>query len=253
MNKEALADLVKIEIAKYFALVLGENRIVCPYYTNHVGKIFMDAMWDGGLEEDKMRGVMSNFNGQKYPYGWWRGKGKPDQIVKAAYDIAFLEGLNLGRSHPDAIREFMLMHGLGIDCSGFVYNILTAADINLDEILHFEDPEKRGVFKAGAFTFAGKASELVEVSALSDLDLILIKNWQGKYSHVALILKNGKELEIYQSTSTIYPAGVRVDKLSIDKSGPRFEFKPELGTDWGELWLEKRLEFRRLRLTSYNI
>lgn len=253
MNCEEVVKLARGVVDKYFGLDFFGKRIVCPYYTNHVGKVFMDAMWDGGLEVNKARQVMSNFNGQKYPYGWWRGKGSPEQIVKAVLDIAALEGADLSRGSVESIREFMLMHGLGVDCSGFVYNVLTRSGLDLDAVLDFKDADKRGVFKAGAFTFAGKASELVGFSALSDLDLILIKNRQGKYSHVALILKNGKELEVYQSTSTIYPAGVRVDKLYIEKSGPRFEFKPELGTDWGKLWQEGRLEFRRLRLTPNYI
>lgn len=214
-------------------LEIGGKKIACPYFTNHVGMSFIKAMKMAGIEEAVRRKIMTVYNSNQLPYGWFRGKGTPEQIEAAAAGIAGMEEIDLEKATTAGIREFMGVYGLGVDCSGFVYNILTGAGVKLE----------REVFKAGAFTFAGKASTQITVEELQSTDLILIKKANGEYSHVALVLEKGGELWICQSTSTASPAGVTVSKYAVG-------FRPDLGTDWEDLKRSGRLELRRL--CNYN-
>ena len=225
------------EVNKYLNLEIEGKRIVCPYFTNHIGKAFLDAMHDGGLDPETTGRIIKLYNERKYPLGWWRGKGTPEQIIEATLDIAKMEKTDLTKGGAEAIREFMMLHGMGIDCSGFVYNVLSFAGVKFE----------LDVFKAGAFSFAEKISQIIDYKEVKSGDLILIKNKEGEYTHVVLVLADeNNKLKIVQSTSTKYPMGVFVDDLDILADKPRFGFVPELGTDWNVLWDEGRLEFRRL-------
>lgn len=227
-------DLAWEEVNKYLNLDIYGKKIVCPYFTNHIGKAFMDSMRDGGLTLEIARNVIKNFNDRKYPLAWWRGKGTPEQIVEATIKIAEIEKVNLTNASAEAIREFMLLHGLGVDCSGMVYNVLSTAGLSFDLLVN----------KASAATFE-PISKLIDFKEVASGDIILIKNKELKYSHVALVLMNSG-LRIVQSTSMTPPAGIFVNDLKTLGKEPVFGFKSEIGTDWGELWQENRLEFRRL-------
>ncbi len=52
------------------------------------------------------------------------GKGSPDEIVEEAYNFAHIEKISIDNMSPEEIREYLLRHNLGIDCSGFISNIL---------------------------------------------------------------------------------------------------------------------------------
>jgi hypothetical protein len=216
-------------VDRYLNLQIGGKKIVCPYFTNHAGFYFIQAMREAGLDLETGMKVMKVYNSNRLPYGWFRGKGTPEQIEEAAVEIAGMEEINLDKATAAGIVEFLRVYGLGVDCSGFVYNVLTGAGIKFE----------LEVFKAGAFTFAGKASEQITDNELQSTDLILIKKISGEYSHVALVLEKEGELWICQSTSTASPAGVVVSKYAEG-------FRSEMGTDWEELRRSGRLELRRL-------
>lgn len=56
----------------------------------------------------------------------YAGKGTPQQIYKVLIKTAKRKTFNLQRAKPEEITQFMIDNGIGIDCSGFVYNILNA-------------------------------------------------------------------------------------------------------------------------------
>lgn len=52
------------------------------------------------------------------------GKGTPEEIVEEVLIYARLRGFDLASATPDEIREFMIKQDIGIDCSGFVAQVL---------------------------------------------------------------------------------------------------------------------------------
>lgn len=54
------------------------------------------------------------------------GKGSPEEIVEEAKIIALREHIELKNIPPQERTKFMVENGLGIDCSGFAYHVLSA-------------------------------------------------------------------------------------------------------------------------------
>src|SRR5688500_18736663 len=81
-------------INRYFELHVLDQKIVCPYYINKGGFL-------------------------KKPV--FSGKGSPDDIEEAANQL--LKNHDFLRDKPEMIRKEMEVNGLGIDCSGLVYQV----------------------------------------------------------------------------------------------------------------------------------
>jgi hypothetical protein len=90
-----LPEEVQKFIDRYFALDVAGKKVICPYFMN-IGGIFKDS-------------VMA-------------GKGDPLEIEAKAADI--FSHISLVDKSEEFIRTEMLDHGLGVDCSGLVYQIL---------------------------------------------------------------------------------------------------------------------------------
>jgi hypothetical protein len=54
----------------------------------------------------------------------YAGKGNPEEIKKSTIEAAARDDFNLKNASSREIHQFMLNNGIGIDCSGFVYNVL---------------------------------------------------------------------------------------------------------------------------------
>jgi hypothetical protein len=94
MTKRIPAEVQKF-IDKYFALDIAGKKVVCPYYINL-----------GGMLKDP---VMA-------------GKGDPLEIEERASGI--FSHIDLMDKSEDFIRTEMMDNGLGVDCSGLVYQTL---------------------------------------------------------------------------------------------------------------------------------
>jgi hypothetical protein len=171
--------------------------------------------------------------------------------------MAKLWGLDFKRAaHPEVITEFMKAAGLGIDCSGFVYQTLKYAfdkaeyRVSFDYILDWPDSvSQRDEYSAGIGNFTRNASVVINPSEIRPVDIITIKNETGeKYSHMALILKENNNLKIAQSVIGQIPTGVHVSVMKIENGLPKFGFRPNLTESWEQLNETGRLEFRRLRI-----
>jgi hypothetical protein len=250
---DQLNDLVLKKFTEYENLAVHDKKISTPYFMNNVGMWFAGLMEDEGVGQDKIRKVKKAFSNRRVPYGWYRGKGKPEEIAEAAEKISEKLGLPLKNASREVILEFMKLFGLGVDCSGLVYNLLSYGvrklgdESLLDESLDWIDPSFRGVTRAGASCFTGKASVVVKPEDVRMLDIIFIKKkTESGSNHLGLVLKRNNCLVVVQSTIAVMPIGVNMSSLEIVDCKPVFGFKPEMGPSWRELFGIKRLEFRRL-------
>ena len=85
-------------INNYANLEISNKSIVCPYHINT--KIVKGEL-----------GVLA-------------GKGLPKEIIHEVKVWAKVKGFDLENSSAQDIREFMIAQRIGIDCSGFVVNVL---------------------------------------------------------------------------------------------------------------------------------
>lgn len=54
------------------------------------------------------------------------GKGRPEQIKQALQKATTTKYFDLAKASANEIAQFMTQEGIGMDCSGFVYNVLDA-------------------------------------------------------------------------------------------------------------------------------
>jgi hypothetical protein len=258
MDKQQLNALVWKRWEDYFHFKVGKAEVRVPYFTNHVGKHWGEIMNMGGLPKETIKNLFKYYNSNTVPWGWYRGKGTPELLVEAVIKIAEMRRADIEADpenfSEEMAKDYMKLFGLGIDCSGLVYNLLDYALCQsgqagkIEEIIDWHNQTEKTVYKAGAYTFAGEASVVIKPEEAAPLDLILLKRKDGTYLHVVMLLTDPEgELVIVQSTSTAAPMGVRSDKWEMTDGQPRFDFKPEIGDKWEDLWVEGRLEFRRLR------
>jgi hypothetical protein len=244
------ANRLALEITeKYLNLNVGKHRIQTPYFTNDVGREFGKMLRKGGLPGEEIKRLFLPYNNREIPFGWYRGKGSPEQIEEAVRGIAEMEQSDVSLFTEGGAREFMLLHGLGVDCSGFAYNMYKSVfgEEQVNKMIDWSTPVQEA-YKAGAYTFAGKASEIVEAKDMKPLDLLLFKKSDGvNYYHVAVILEDNG-WKVVQSTSTVFPMGVHVSDVAVTDAGLDFGFEPARGKSWNQLYSEGRIELRRSKI-----
>lgn len=90
-------------IEAYFNLKAAENKYVrCPYFRNPLS----------GRE--------------RWGLAVYAGKGSPIEIEEELKIIEKLEDANFSKMHEDEIRDIMKKRKLGVECSGFITNVLDA-------------------------------------------------------------------------------------------------------------------------------
>lgn len=236
-------------VDRYLNLKVGKQVLQTPYFTNDVCREFGRMLIRSGLEGEQVKKLLRPVHENQIPFGWFWGKGSPDQIEEAAEEVARIKGVDVNTFTKEGAREFLLAKGLGVDCSGFAYNIYTKVlgeDV-VEPVLDWNS-EIHEPYKARANVFAGKASESVDPENVRPLDMLLFRKVSGAdYSHVAIILERDG-WRVVQSTSTGYPMGVGVSGLMIRDNELSFDFVPSQGRDWNELYREGRIEVRRLKI-----
>lgn len=254
---EVLNNFAWERVRQYQGLKIANFEVSTPFFSNDVALQFKQTMLKVGLSAEEIRRVFTVYNNNGISFGWYRGKGTPEQIAFAAEKIAKEWGLDLRRAAtPEVIIEFMKAAGLGIDCSGFVYQTLKYA---FDKTNNFELLAKTLNWKsccdvgneylANIESFTGSASCVVNPVDIRPIDIIAIQDsLRQSYSHMALILEKDGKWMVAQSVIGQIPTGVHVHPFVINNNVPSFGFRPNLTERWGELYEEGRLEFRRLNI-----
>ncbi len=257
MNHRLLTQKVLDNCLEYLNLEVNGMKVVCPYYMNIIEKEFLKLMNEAGISDELSGKVHQLYKENSANYGWYRGKGTAKEIESACVKIAARRGFPLENATSEGIRIFMNFVGLGVDCSGYIYNVLIKGfeelgmKNELDNSLRWADKERIGVSKASVGIFAGDASCVIpNISDLKPLDLILYKSCDGGYSHCAMVLEQEDSLFVTQSTLTSSPNGVRLDKLCIKNGMPRFDCNTVLGKTFEQRLNEGLIEFRRLKILN---
>jgi len=175
LSQSAL-DVVK----NYAQMSFGDRKINCPYFNNRRSKV------RAGL-----RVVI--------------GKGSPEEIVDEANLFALREKIDLKNLQNEAIKQFLVDHNLGLDCSAFAYYILAAeyaskTKTKLSSKIFYPNigflrrllTKLRPVENIGVKTLAHeKNSRLVSLSDIAPGDFVSILN-SGKehnLNHILVIYK----------------------------------------------------------------
>jgi hypothetical protein len=101
LGKKLLSPQTLDVITSYTLLPFGKKQVSCPYFNNRRSKV------RAGLR------VLL-------------GKGSPQEIVDEANLFAMREKVDLTKLDEDKLKQFLVEHNLGVDCSAFAYAILAA-------------------------------------------------------------------------------------------------------------------------------
>ena len=202
-------------------LPLGDKKIRCPYWKNKI---------------------------EKKVFGPCGGKGSPLQIIEATREEAQNIKINLDHLSKSEILELMQNKKIGIDCSGFVYQMLDV----LDKEKGGEGIVKKviglggqGITKTNVQCLTDNINSLpvLKIKDIKIGDLLRLKN--GK--HLAIIIrikKKGKrivELTYAHSSNATQISGVHTAKIKIKNSN---------GSIKKQIWPEK-LQDKTLFVKKY--
>lgn len=145
------------------------------------------------------------------------GKGTPRQILETLSQTAALQRFDLGRASGAEIHDFMMLNGIGVDCSGFVYNVLDTywRERGLDLTQHIRlFPGLKGFVEnwlhahkrvrrcsAHDLTSELNTEPVVSVKKIIVGDVIRLSppTWRGK--HVAVVTEVSRDLIVYAHSS----------------------------------------------------
>ncbi|MEP7103676.1 MAG: amidase domain-containing protein [Candidatus Dojkabacteria bacterium] len=213
-------------IDSYINLDLGGKKIVTPYYIN-------------SKKGKDLRAMV--------------GKGTPEEIVMEARILEKIKGVSFDQMSEKEVKQFLIDRGIGIDCSGFVVQVLDSIYLETKR-KHvwraLKIPDKsiyakiryllRPVENLGADTITGHENTIeIKVSDVRPGDLIRSKWKKVGTHHVQLITRveynedTGMPVLIEYTHSTPYYGeenGVRVGQIRvIDPNHALYE----------QEWLEK--------------
>lgn len=240
------------KVNEYLHLDIAGKKVPTPYFINRIEFYFKELMEMAGVSIEKIEQVKKLYRERKVPYGWYRGKGAPEEIKSALLELAEHTNEPLELMDVEGVTHFMKSVGLGVDCSGMVYNVLNTVFERVGKTEEFNKSldwftESKTVYQAKSNVFAGNASEIIsDLNSIRSLDLILKKN-DSDYTHVALILADGDGWRIVHSTNKALPDGVRIDLLKIANGQPEFVIKNGIGRSWQTFYEVGQIEFRRLK------
>lgn len=186
-------------LASFFSLeIVPGKKVRIPYWRNRITC--------GGL---------SRIQG---PFG---GKGTPSQIKTATIDRAKKSAVELSKLTPAQIRKFMNQKRTGLDCSGFVFQVLDFLSPGFWKGLKkapgkSSNPIRR--FNAKALTSKENSVSVKRVEDIEVGDLVPL-SWQGKIDHVLVVIGVGsKEIVYVHSSQKTKITGPHKGKIEIINS-----------------------------------
>lgn len=171
--------------------------------------------------------------GQTDKYANYGGKGTPEQIRNIVIQTAEKDKFDLQKAKPEEIIDFMIEHGIGVDCSGFVYNVLNlylkkTKNKSLDTlILRYKGIagilerfllQYNRVRRSSAATLTNDLNT-VKIEAIKDIrpgDMIRLTHTDWKGKHIAIIVDvDDNNITYAMSSQYTITQGVHFGEIQI--------------------------------------
>jgi len=197
-----LVDFIKanqslVELAeKYQHITYRDVCVPVPYFINTAEQIYKQAMKDVGIEGEAINKVIQLIKGGKTPLGSGGGKGSPEEITQDLTRLMhYLSDQGYHPTKPVHVRGWMTEMHIGLDCAGYVYNILDLIEksqgVEILKALAWVNPEDIKRSHAGAFIYDSEnLEEIRDYGNLKPLDIIITKD----HTHVGIFAEYQNEL-----------------------------------------------------------
>lgn len=166
--------------------------------------------------------------------GSFGGKGTPAQIKQATLKKARQTRIDLNKMTPFQIRSFMRQKRIGLDCSGFAFQVLNFLKPGFYKGLK----KARGIspnpirrFNTKVLTSDQNSQPVKKTKNIKVGDLIPVSFSNGKIDHVLIVVEtSGKEIIYAHSSKKTKITGSHLGRIKI--------IDPSLGLE-KQQWLEK--------------
>jgi hypothetical protein len=183
---------------QFFQLKIAGKKVRLPYWRNKI-----------------------NFAGLRRIQGPFGGKGTPAQIRQATYQKAREEKIDLEPYSAKQIRQFMKQKKIGLDCSGFAFQVLNFLQPNFWKSLKMapgksKNPIKK--FNANALTAQENTVKINKTADIKVGDLIPVGFCPNKkqIDHIMIVVdKNNREIVYAHSSNKTKPSGPHLGKIII--------------------------------------
>ena len=215
-------------------------RVQSPYFINRGTG---DGGSAGGRRTLSGRGVQTWFNG--LPGAVRVGKGSPEQM-EAALQQAVDGGLLNAAWPPGSqqLHEFMRETGVGVDCSGFVYTALMAADAALTDagMAGLTSPQTSNIVNSGSQSIGrGGGTRVTAPADLRAGDIIqMAPNAGNPVGHIRIIttVTPGPDFVVYETaeSTTRVGHGPQASTWRLPARGPMDTAHLEVRDDTTQAW-----------------
>jgi hypothetical protein len=191
------ANQTLLEVTEsYQNIKFGDKTVAAPYFINFAELVYKQAMSDFNLSKEDIRDVLKPIREGKTGLGSKAGKGSPEDLNQDVVRLlSYIKTWGFEPKRIETVRRWMVMMHIGLDCSGYVYNVIKAIEeeqkIDLLSLMSWADPTKMIPSYAGAFIFnSDKLIEITDVKTIKPMDILIYKD----NTHVGLIANYKGEL-----------------------------------------------------------
>ncbi len=174
---------------QYQHLTYGDLVIPVPYFINTAEQIYKQTMKEIGIEAETINKVIKHIKEGKTPLGSTGGKGSPEELTAdLARLMVYLGDIGYHPTSKVHLRSWMTEMHIGMDCAGYIYQILLAVEQELGmpilDKLAWRDKENMKPSHAGAFIFDSKDLENIrDFRQLKPLDILVFSD----HTHVGMV------------------------------------------------------------------
>lgn len=215
-NKKAVAVIDHYQHIKF-----GERTITPPYFINSVEMIYRNIFLKAGASPEVVDLAIKMIRHNETPLDGRVGKGTPEEFEAALIrlrDYLLTQGINLAKKDDRLVRIFMKAFHLGIDCSGFVFNVLlkSLSAKEFEELLlklSWINDTNRTVTQAWCAVYqTDKLSTITDISAIQPLDLLVLKD----LTHIGIVIY--KDEKYFLADSSIELDGITLHEIDLKNS-----------------------------------
>lgn len=222
--REDANKLAFILTNKYRNIRYKNLNLPVPYFINTAEQEYKKAMLSSGIKQNHIRKVMELIKNGQTALGSTGGKGSPEEIEKDLDRLmSKLEKMGFRPKTKRYIRRWMKEMHIGLDCSGYVYNILKNIEetlkIDILNTLAWEDQNTKEPSHAGAFIFDSDNLETITDKNFKPLDILVFKN----HRHVGILLETSGKLYLADCSMgrdgiSLYDFNISEGEISIKNS-----------------------------------
>lgn len=201
-----LSKLIQEYTERYEKLEVFGKKVRTPYFNNSLF-IEIKSLLNSGIFYKHFRNdLWLRFRKNTFKYGHFGGKGKPEELTQSLESLCFENNIDSKNITVNQIENAMRFFGLGVDCSGFVFNVLNYAfnknikrdflekSLRLDSRYYVKGilrKEKLDRFNTSVKMFFSELnSHTIAFEDLSPADLIITN--KNKDWHIKLVQKVGR-------------------------------------------------------------